>query len=831
MGTSTVALLTGTDDGDYSATTLATGNKIESFTNGYQFFRFSGLNVPSYRRCVIDSASLALAGSSGLLSLATETASFTAQPGASAAIGSGADATARPRTFASASANLNQVLLGGVATIGITGVVAEAVGRPSWTSGSALTIFGQRVSLTGLGSPFSWWAADNGSGTPVLTVVWHPSGDVQATAALTGARSARPARRGSRTGTAAVAGARAGRKTRQFAANGGAVTVTGTRGAVARKRGTTLGAVAGASGRAGRAGRRNALAASVQAAGAVSGRPARRAMLAGFITGAGARAGAARRRGGTSGTGGAVSAAAAAVARAGRPAPGFPHLAGAPRGAQARSGALRGTGIVSGQRSGAGARTGGVTGAAATPAATLGNAANRAGFPAGQFTISAWPSGAAGHAAGVSGGTRVTATTRAITGRCGALTCPLVLAGHAGATARRGGQAGGQARLHGRAVSADQRASWVQGRASVTGTCQGTALRAGRGTPGAAHSSGTTSGSGIRHGGLVPVAAGARGTPTGHAVHAGTARGQTQAAGTRTALPHRAGTLRGAARVEAGARTGRAQRDGACVAPAGARCRPAGLNGYPAKAETGRGLLTGRAASSGRAGHALTLSGTVAVTGPVQATTGRRGPRAGAATTLTGRSAARRAARSGTAGNLPGSGQVTGSRLDAVAVHATARLGGVARGHRATGGQVTSSPLREVESLAAATTRSGASRGEATAVAGRGSARRGGQGAPAGEASIHFLIGVPVDFNGGSSGAATLRGRTGGKRTIPLEVAHVVVRAPVTVPVYLAPAVRAGTVASSAPYRAPVPITAKPRVSTAVTTTTKQPTKVVRGNG
>lgn len=828
MGTSTVTLATGTDDGNYSATSMVSTNKTETFTTGYQFFRFSNLTVPSYRRCVIDSASIALVGSSGLLSLATEIAGFSAQKGASAAVSSGPDATARTKTGASASANLNQGLLAGTCTVGITGVVAEAVNQPSWTNGSALTIFGQRVSLTGLGSAFTWFTADNGSFQPVLTVTWHPSGDVVTTRGITGVRAGRKTTKGATATTVGLTGARTGKKAR-WGSVSGVVALAGSRTGTARKRGSETGALATTNSRTGRAARRGSQVGSVSLTGVRAVRPARRGVVTGALAVTGVRTGKAFRRGAITGVAQLHATLRGITVRSGAVAVAGPKiLAIVVRGSASRRAVLHGTAALTYQATGLPRRTTRLLGHPVVAGNPVGHPSRRGAVPGGA-RVTGSVTGRRGSTASVHGLLPALGT---VTGapRRQAATRGVVLLAESSATggAHRRGVSTGHLMVHGMLGNADARTGFLAGALTVTGRDALFPHRAGVAAGGVVGVAGSVHGLAGRRGSAAPgvfepsgsVAVGRtlkRGPVSGTALVSGQVGGHKGSAAATTgsfALP--------------GTRTGRAARSGIYVGSQGMRVGPATYDSSVRRhgsAESGAVQTAG--ARNGRAGRTGASVGTVAHSGSATSSTGRDGAARDRAV-LTGRTTGHATFALGVTGRLSGSGQVTGSRSDAVTVSGTARLVGVVRGRRATGSQVSGVPLRSTGNLAAATTRTGASSRGIVLVRGGISGRRGSQGATSGKASVNYLLAAPRDFSGGESGAATLAGRLTGLRTIPRDVAHTIVRVPVATTTYVTPAAVATYVAPKTLYKAPVPVVAVPRIVTTVTTTTPIKGKVVR---
>lgn len=794
MATATANVSVGTDDGAYTATGLNTTRTTESWGNGSQFWRFQYLAVPQPTRCVIVSATLSLTPSVSTTRLSNTV--ITAQPGASAAISSGADATARDRTDASVVFSWNAGSSGAkLATI--TAVAREALSVASWTPGSALTLFAVRTSESGGGlfsSSWSHYTRDHTSAAatakPILTVVYQPAGSFTGTIThthsidagkfvdegaapgafgVTGAAAGRKTGAGNRTGTATLTGTAAGRGTRQGATQR-TLTVTGAR-----------------TWRTARAGRLTGL---ISLARNLLVRPGRRGQTAGSLVLTGGAAGRPGYRGISRASTGLIFHAQGSTVRAGGLPRGTTALAGARRGLPDKDGQvlpgavnLTGWGTVAGTAR-RGAVAGGVSGAGGVRGRPGGS-----GRTEGETLLSGAATGTRRHRGALTGTLSTTGQATATTGRQVELAflVPLRPSWYYAATTSRGGEfhVTTQLYIRGYLADADHRAGMVEGHLVVGGATdeavtgrkghlsdpaydvfvlggnrRGRAARGGRSTrtlpaPQLTDLIGEPARGGNTHG----TALGGAVTDTGLTGRSGEAHG-------RASLPGPgAGTL-----------TGQAGRRGVSVSTTGT---PSGLAAGDVHRRGGYEWFTRlytRAVHISRAGRFASINGTVAAApGTVTASAARAGTSQGSIPRAGGR-LVNLTHRSGfTTGRSSIAGQTTSTRSDAAVVAAGAlAVGGAARGVRAAGGQV-SGGLRSVGNLAAATTRRSGCAGT-FAGSGRADGGRGGQGVIHGGASINGAVATPVDFSGGTHGAATLHGAFTYTTRPPADVPHTILR-------------------------------------------------------
>jgi len=793
--TTQVYLNAGTDDGAYTASALTTTRSTENWNNGSQFWRFQFVAVPQASRRVIVSATLSLTPSG--TTRETTTTTITAQPGASGAITSGADATARPRTTDTASHTWDATT-SGTEIADVTAPVREALEAPSWTPGSALTLFAVRTATTGGGwfiGPFTFYTRDHSTAPatvkPILTINYQPAGSSAGTAAITGARSAAKNARGAVSGSVRLTGIRQGRKGGRGTRTGsvaltGAITGRATRRASSIRVATITGA------RTGRTARRGALTGIARILAAFVVRPTRTGRVTGTAAAAGTVGGRAGRRVTLTHTVGLTGSAQVTTLRAGTAGSGSTALTGVRRGESRRHGRTLGPVVFTGARTGRPARGGAVAGGLSGAGVARGRRGG-SGRAEGTPRYTGVASGRARHATRITGALDVAGANTATRAQAEdiAFLVPLRSSFTQTAHTTRGGGFAVTTRLNVRGFLAnvDTRAGIVEGdlrigghaEDGVTGRKGSLADPAHRVRVLGANRRGLAGRAGVTAKWLPSLAV----TTTGQATRSGALTGQLgEIDATSTGLTGRSGEAQGRASLipgeGAGTLTGQAGRGGVSVSTSGAptgltAAAPARVGGYAWYTR-----LYTRYVHGVRTERRSSIHGTVALSGAVSTTATRAASATGHAARLGGRVNVNPHRTGATAGQTAITGRFTASRSDAaVPEPGTLSIGGAVRGgvHRE-GGQVSGS-LRFLGDLAAATTKQGGATGTPAAkTIGVGAGRHGGQGTTRGGFRIQGAVQVPVDFSGGVAGAATLRGRFTYTTRAPLEVRHTIVRTP-----------------------------------------------------
>lgn len=826
MATTSTNVNVGTDDGSYAASSLTTTRTTESWSNGSQFWRFQFVAVPPPNRCVIVSATLSLTPS--VTTTRTSTTTIDAQPGASAAITSGADATARPRTDASVSIVWNASSSGAkVATV--TGPVREALSAASWTPGSALTLFAERTADSGgiFSAQWSHYARDHttaaAASKPILTVVYQPAGSstgaLSGTHTLTGGKNARGA---ASAGTFGTSGSRAGRKQGRGTRTGTATVIGAATGKAAR-RGSSIRAVTVTGARTARTARRGTLTGIVKVLAALVARTGRRGgVISGAVSITGSAAGRAARRGRPSGVAGLTGRAAARTVRAGTATPGTSGLAGTRSGVPARGGRVTGPAVVTGSgRNAAAARRGAVAGGLRGAGEVRGRFGG-SGRAEGETRLSGAVAGRAEHTGTVADTAQTIGAAAGIAERFTDLAnlVPLRPSWRYTATTQRSGDSHVTTRLRvqGFLADADHRAGMVEGDLVVAPHSE-TAITGRKG-----HLSdpaadlflvgGNRRGRADRAGSSARQFTAAGTSTTARARRDGATTGALEVSGaTSSGLTGRSGEAQGRAslpwREGAGTLTGQAGRRGVCVNTTGT---PSGLTtGAPARAGSYAWFtrLYTRAFHISRAGRSASTQGTVAADpGTVFSSVARAGSSRGSLPRAGGRLSTSSHRSGSTTGRTSIAGRSASTRSDAAVVAGNLGIDGAVRAGRAVGGRVTG-VLRFTGDLAATTARTGPA--ATGALTPRRSAVRGSHGGLGGVTGGYGNTGgvqAPVDFSGGVSGAATLRGHFTYTLRPPIEVRHVIVRA--------------------APVQT-VTVTVTPPLATRVKTTTAKRGTVTRG--